>query len=45
MITWNSLKTQNFLSSEFWVPGYDFLPCTYSSGVKDVSEVLTRFLK
>ena len=26
VITWNSLKTQNSLSGEFWVLSYDFLP-------------------
>ena len=31
MITWNSLKTRNSLSGEFWFLSYDFLPCTYFS--------------
>ena len=31
MITWNSLKTRNSLSSDFWVLSYDFLPYTYYS--------------
>ena len=31
MITWNSLKTRNSLSGEFWFLSYDFLPYTYFS--------------
>ena len=31
VITWNSLKTRNSLSGEFWVLSYDFLPCAYFS--------------
>ena len=31
MITWNSVKTLNFLSGELWVLSYHFLPYAYFS--------------
>ena len=37
MVTaWNSLKTQNSLSGEFWVLNYDVLPYAYFSVTHEI---------